>query len=446
MRRRDVPKALVLSSVAASAGLARSAAAQAAAPAHSAQSQAETGAGVKPLDTTFAVGDIRRYGAIGDNSPASASRNAAALTQAVAVAHQGGGEVVIPVGVFCIDSGMILDKQTSSVVVRGVSLMGSVLKKIGNFVGITIAGFARPLLVNFTLDGTGKDSSTGIQVLKAANRAAIRGVVVQNQGKHGIEVVSGNLLTLQDITTVSNGGDGIKFNGASVPDANACTLTGIDSRGNNGWGLNIASAWANFGTGIVTQSNRGGGVQLDNARQNYLEIYAESNSGADILLTANANCVGNFLEVVQGRPTYKGSAGNFNTVLLYARGARFDTNFNKLTADRFVLPSELQDGTEVGGIGTISHTTAARYDYRHSAYDTEAHSVFSHENPAFPHVIDADNVVLKKASGATAAGQVRFGATTAKSAGNGGIAIPTAAGFLVIYIGGTAYKIPYCAD
>jgi hypothetical protein len=330
---------------------------------HTKITDAEVAALVTPTDYAYPPGDIRRYGAVGDNS----TDNYAAIQAAINVAENGGGDVYIPAGIFRFGTKLSFSAPTvlaRSLMMRGDSVDRSILRKSFIGTGIEISNFARPAFFDFTLDlASGvADTGVGILVTKAANQWSIRNVMVTGQGSHGVEVIEANLCTMQDVLALSNGGDGLKLNGASTPDVNACTLINIDARGNTGWGVNFSDAWSNFGFGITTQSNTAGGVRLDNARQNSLHIYSESNGGPQIELVNNAECKGNFLTVVEGGVTYGGTTAARNTVLHTKRGPTFDPNFSKVTADKFILQNELQNGTEVIGVLTRDHTANNRYD------------------------------------------------------------------------------------
>lgn len=329
---------------------------------------AETELGLVEADLTFGFdpGDIRRYGAVGDD----ATDNAAAIQMAIDVAEVeeiGTGYVYVPEGIFRFASKLEFTAPTvdaRSLVLHGASCDRSILRKAFIGIGIEISNFARPSCVNFTLDrATGVvDTGVGILVTKAANQWVMRNVVVTGQGSHGVELIEANLCTIQDVLALSNGGDGVKLNGAATPDVNACTLINIDARGNTGWGVNFANAWANFGFGITAQSNTAGGVRIDNARQNSLHIYSESNTGPQISLIDNAECKGNLLTVLEGTVTYGGTTAARNTVIHTKRGPTFDTNFSKVTTNKLILPNELQDGTGVVGTLTVDHTADNRYD------------------------------------------------------------------------------------
>jgi hypothetical protein len=358
MDRRDISRVL-LGSVAGSVLLSGRAAGQTGVTPRYPQTAGEIAARIAPTNYENVPGDVRRYGAVGDG--VTDCRDA--IQAAIDIAEIAGGEVFIPTGIFRFGSKLRIDNQHRSVRLYGESVEGSILRKAFSGTGIEIDAYARPTLENFTLDRAGADSGVGIRVIKAANHAVYRRIIVTGQGSHGIEVRESNLADFTDVASIANGGDGIRLKGASTPDVNACTLSNIDVRENAGWGVNFDDAWANFAVGITSQSNRAGGVRLNNARQNCLQIYSESNAGPQIQLADNEECKGNMLFVLEGGVTYGGTTASRNTVLHMKRGPVFDSNFNKLTSSKFVIPNVLQDGTGVIGVLTVDHPSANQYDF-----------------------------------------------------------------------------------
>ena len=363
MDRRDISRVL-LGSVAGSVLAGERASAQScAAPGH-AQTAQELAAHVAPKNTTYAPGDIRRYGAIGGDSvdKATATQNGIAIQEAIRAAEIDGGAVFVPEGIYRYGSVLTFSVQHKGVIFRGASVEGSILRKTFNGTGMQVTGAARPLLENFTIDTVGKPTGVGILIDTSAGQTTLRGVRSMRHGSHGIAITQGNLATLQDVLVLYNRGDGLYMHGATTPDVNVIVLSNIDARGNTGWGVNLDSAWANFGTGITAQSNTAGGVRLNNARQNSLHVYSESNTGPGIEFANNAECKGNFLVVLEGEVTFGGTTADRNTVLHTKRGAAFDPNFSKVTANKFILQNLQQGGTEVIGVLTHDHKAANRYD------------------------------------------------------------------------------------
>lgn len=323
------------------------------------RTDAEIAATVTPTNYSYPPGDIRRYGT---TDPSGVASSNTAIKNAVAVARLSKGKVFAPLGRWRFTETILID---NSMTLEGEDTDGTVLLKDGNFIGITIdtaaGNSAQPTLRNFTLDRTGgSDAAVGIRVNEY--RAHISQVTVQNQGSHGIECVNSNLSYLCDLKLLSNGGDGLKINGAATPDANAMTIINIDSRANTGWGINVNNGWANFIKFSQTSFNTAGGLRLNNARSNMIELYSEANTGPECELVDNADCAGNFIILNEGAPAFGGTTAQRNTVMRNQRGSVFDSNFNKLTSDKFIIPNTLQGGSSVVGALTIDHTVDNMYD------------------------------------------------------------------------------------
>lgn len=411
---------------------------------------------------------IEDFGAVGDDS----TDCTAAIQACIELAETTGARIRMKGGIYRISDTLVFSAE-GAVDFGGsgsVEHYGSVdpqyfqqttvIRKTGNFTGIEVgtadpAIAPAPYLHNFTLDATSDDTAgIGIDVIRTRGNFTIRQVCVQDQGGHGVVLRHGNLGTYQDLKCMLNGGDGMLVTGATpVPDTNACVFINCDLRGNTGWGLNLDVAWANFGIGITAQSNVAGGVRLNNARQNYLQIYSEANTGPEVEFVDTADCKGNFVVIVEGFATFNGTTANRNTVLNMKRGAEFDPNYNKLTANKFVLPNLQNDNTgasptTVAGVLEITHTADRVYEHKHSGSDADARTTFTHENPSFKHRIDADAILLRKAASSAGSGEVSLGSSVQTTVGAAGAASALPAnptGYLVINVAGTNRVIPYYA-
>lgn len=248
--------------------------------------------------------NLRNYGAVLDG----VADDTAAFIAAVAASSR----VLIPKGILRVTSSIVINKRIEIV---GQSRFESIVMKDGNFPLFVINHNSEgngmgPLLSNFTIDST-KNGDTSVGILgNDTGRAQYDSLVIQNQGSHGIEHISGNIALFRDLILVSNGGDGIKFNGESpaVPNNNACLLLNIDARSNAGWGVNMERGASNVGVGVVVQGNTTGGLRI-NYRNNDFKVYAEAN-GTDILLTNSSNTIGNYILANFGIVTDQSSGDN----------------------------------------------------------------------------------------------------------------------------------------
>jgi hypothetical protein len=109
-------------------------------------------------------------------------------------------------------------------------------------------------------------------------------------GNDGIQVINGNLGTLRDIQSVSNGRDGLNFT-TDTADNNAWTFEGhIDLGSNIRDGLNLAgntsvsnanNSRSHVGTYVTCQSNGRYGAYIG-SRSNIFALYLESNVTKDL--------------------------------------------------------------------------------------------------------------------------------------------------------------------
>jgi len=291
------------------------------------------------------------FGAVGDGVTDDDSAIQAWIAHGLA-----GNPLFLPPKTYLFTTSIVID---DFVQISGCG-ENSVLMKNADVIGIEITTIAAPQLYDFTVDNaSGSDSKSGIKGTQTG-RCRLRGLLVQNQGGHGIEWVSGNLTTFADIKTLFNDGDGIYLNGASTPDVNGCVFTNIDTRGNGGIGINLNNAWANFFYGVTSQNNTGVGMRLNNARQNYVVGYVESNGTADLQLVNTADCKGNYLCLLNNG-TVDNSSPSLNVIFSMKRGSVFDPNFSRLVADQFEIQSINQAGTAITGNATLTHPSNLLY-------------------------------------------------------------------------------------
>jgi hypothetical protein len=465
MERRDISRFLI-GSLAGTVLLGQKAKAQSCVSPCFAQTDAESAANVTPIHFEYLPGDVRRYGAVADDSTDCTAAIQAAINQAN---YDSGAPVYLPAGILRFSDTLVIDgehaiefcgagAQEHYGVLSPPNSRTTILRKNGNFDGIHIgsASYApTPFLHDFSMDSLGgSDSSRGVVVTKARGTFRMQKVIIQYQGSHGIHILHNNLGTYDGVKCMSNGGDGFRIEGTPSPDTNACVFNNLDLRGNTGWGMNIVSGWANFGIGITAQSNVAGGVRLNNARQNHLQVYSEANGGPELEFVDSANCKGNFVVLLEGFATFGGTTENRNTVLNMKRGAEFDPNYSKVTANRFILPNLQNNDADasspltVTGVLEIKHVANATYEFAHSANDVDCRSTFTHQNPSFKHRVDADALLLRKAASNCNAGEIMFGSTTATTVGaaGGASALPaTPVGYIIVNVAGSQRKIPFYA-
>src|SRR5688572_2686823 len=124
MMRRELSKALLLSTVGAVAFSSR-AQAQSCGSICYPLSAGETAPDV--VASSYPPGDVRRYGAIGDGNTSRATTNSAAIQKAIDIMRVvGGGTVHIPTGVYCVNAPIKVYEKISLV---GDGCTASILKK-----------------------------------------------------------------------------------------------------------------------------------------------------------------------------------------------------------------------------------------------------------------------------------------------------------------------------
>ena len=292
----------------------------------SVQGQA-VGIQVLPTDapTYPLVIDVRSFGATVNR----VTDDYAAIQAAINAAELVNGVVFIPYGTFIIKTGLTIE---SGITVIGTSRKGSVIKKSGNIVGITVDTGrdvapdlgGHVVLKRFTLDSAGGvDAKDGIRIVDFAD-GIVDDITVINQGDDGIEFQKGNNSSFSNLYLSFNDGDGILIDASDI-NTNACVFSNIDAIQNGAIGFNLKEGHENWCVGICTQYNTGDGVYLGDAYANMLFIYSEANTGEQVQLSANAKA--NWLHV--GIPATVTDNGSGN--LIWARGASDIIKMNRLT-------------------------------------------------------------------------------------------------------------------
>ena len=222
-----------------------------------------------------------------------------------------------------------------------------------------------------------------------AGRAVISDVWVQGAGLDGIRLIYGNLGTLQNIVSILNGLNGIRFRAGSG-DLNAWTLQGyIDVRGNGADGLGIESGTsagdnlcskANFITGVTSQENGQYGLYIG-TRSNLVSCYSEANTTLDILLGPYA--YGNEVKTTNGLIT--NGCDRFGSNILYNYNA--DADYKRVFQDCPSFSGTLNNGgwrlNNDGGFAgwmKLSKTAARQYEFLAGGSGITQNVIFKHED------------------------------------------------------------------
>jgi hypothetical protein len=221
-----------------------------------------------------------------------------------------------------------------------------------------------------------------------AGRALISDVWVQGAGADGIQLIYGNLGLLQNIVSISNGLNGIRFL-AGNGDLNAWTLQGyIDLRGNGDDGLRIEGGTSsgdnlcsksNFITGVTAQENGQYGVFIG-TRSNLVSCYTELNTVADVQIGTFG--YGNRVETVEG--FINNGCDRFGSNILYNHNA--DADYKRVFQDCPSFSGTLNTGgwrlnNDGGTAGwmKLSKTAARQYEFLAGGSGTTQNVVFKHE-------------------------------------------------------------------
>jgi len=199
------------------------------------------------------------------------------------------GLLFLIAGDYRVTSGLVFDKRVR---VLGAGNQITDIKCVGTFDGI-LTQYGQPIS-GFRIDGTGltgRGMVLGSSTATGATSANIQlsDIVVNGCSSHGIEIISGDIGTLENVGCTNNGGDGIRVKGKSgeiaTASCNAWSIKGgLDLRSNTGYGLRImdngGSASNNWmGQGLVIQENTAGGVRIETLAHQ-LSMYCEANQGS----------------------------------------------------------------------------------------------------------------------------------------------------------------------
>lgn len=221
-----------------------------------------------------------------------------------------------------------------------------------------------------------------------AGRAVISDVWVQGAGGDGIQCIFGNLGLMQNVVSINNGLNGIRFL-AGNGNLNAWTLQGyIDLRGNGNDGLRFEGgvssgdslcSKSNFITGVTSQENGQFGVFIG-TRSNLVSCYAELNTTADVQLGTFA--YGNEVKTVEG--FINNGSNRVGSNILYNYNA--DADYKRVFQDQPCFSGELNNGgwrinNDGGFAGTMQcvKTAARQYSFIAGNSGTTQNVVFQHE-------------------------------------------------------------------
>ena len=216
-----------------------------------------------------------------------------------------------------------------------------------------------------------------------AGRAVISDVWVQGAGGDGIQLIYGNLGTLQNIVSILNGLNGIRFL-AGNGDLNAWTTQGyIDVRGNGNDGFRVEGgaslgdplcSKANFFNNIIAQSNTQYGVYIG-TRSNLVSCYGETNTVADVQLGTFAR--GNEVSTVEGQVIDGSSNPSFNIIYGYNASGGYQRVVQNRLLFSGVTAAGLQLYNNDGATGTLTFNKIGANQYQLSTGDSAAaHRMF----------------------------------------------------------------------
>jgi len=328
---------------------------------------------------TGAPANVLDYGA----DPTGAADSAAAFTAAFAVSNM----LHVPSGSYNLASTITLPPYGKIV---GAGIDNTTITATGDNVAFVLQYWSQ--LRELKVVKAGTHTKNLIEVGSAtldAGRAVISDVWVQGAGADGIQLIYGNLGTLQNIVSISNGLNGIRFL-AGNGNLNAWTVQGyIDLRGNGNDGFRIESgasagdnlcSKANFITGLTSQENGQYGVYIG-TRSNIISCYSELNTALDVVLGPYA--YGNEVKTTNGSIT--NTCDRFGSNILYEYNA--DADFKRVFQDCPSFSGELNNGgwrlnSDGGTAGwmKLSKSAARQYEFLAGGSGVTQDVVFKHED------------------------------------------------------------------
>jgi len=340
-----------------------------------------------------APANLLDYGA----DPTGTTDSAAAFSAAFAVSNT----VYVPSGSYDIASTITIPPFGQ---VIGAGINNTTITATGNNVAFVLQYWSQLRELKVVKAGTHTNNliEVGSAVLDAG-RALISDVWVQGAGADGIQLIYGNLGVLQNIVSISNGLNGIRFLKGSG-DLNAWTLQGyIDLRGNGNDGLRIEGGTSsgdnlcsksNFITGVTAQENGQYGVYIG-TRSNLVSCYTELNTVADVQIGTYG--YGNRVETVQG--SIANGCDRFGSNILYEYNA--DADYKRVFQDCPSFSGELNNGgwrlnNDGGTAGWLQcvKTAARQYTFLAGGSGVNQLTQFTHEdNPTYKHNVEVTGTV-----------------------------------------------------
>lgn len=291
-------------------------------------------AGGGALSASYSIQDkLRQYVSVTDFGADSTGVNDS--TSAFVNALLAAKDIYVPEGTYKITSAILIPPYG---VIRGAGVHNTSIVAANNNVAFILQYWSQ--LHQLSVSKTGVHGKNLIEVGSAtldAGRAVISDVRVDGAGADGIQLIYGNLGLLQNITSVGNGLNGIRFL-AGNGDLNAWTVQGyIDLRANGNDGFRIEGgaslsdplcSKSNFISGVTSQENTQFGVYIG-TRSNLVSCYAESNGSSDVYLGPFAR--GNEVKTTQGSVLDASANPQFNIVYNYNAIAGYQRIFQNLT-------------------------------------------------------------------------------------------------------------------
>lgn len=223
-----------------------------------------------------------------------------------------------------------------------------------------------------------------------AGRAVISDVWVQGAGADGIQLIYGNLGLLQNVTSIINGLNGIRFLAGSG-DLNAWTTQGyIDLRSNGNDGFRVEGGTSlsdplcsksNFFNNITAQENTQYGVYIG-TRSNIVSSYSEANGVSDVVLGTYAR--GNEVTTVQGSVADYSSNPSFNLVSNYNGTAGYQRLFQNRTLFSGKSGTGLEIYNDDDTAGTLSFSKTAERAFALTGNNSSGDFTLAIKNAAAP--------------------------------------------------------------
>lgn len=283
-----------------------------------------------------APANVLDYGA----DPTGVADSASAITAALSASQY----VYLPQGSYKINSAITLPPFARVV---GAGINNTTITAGNDNVAFVLQYWSQ--LSDVKVNKSGTHTKNLIEVGSAtldAGRAVLRELWVEGAGADGIQLIFGNLGLMENVVSINNGLNGVRFKSGNG-DLNAWTLQGyIDLRGNGNDGLRIEGGTSsgdnlcsksNFISGVTAQENGQYGVYIG-TRSNLVSCYGELNTVADVQIGTFG--YGNRVETVQGSIT--NGCDRFGSNILYEYNA--DADYKRVFQDCPSFSGELNNG------------------------------------------------------------------------------------------------------